>query len=126
MSVKFLTQPLQLLRQIHLLLLSGEMFNPAVGGFTEQLARMCIHLAYTSARSRQTFDPTKKGRMKYQSLRFSLFKAKNRVRRVGETQFFMSDYAGRRVEKREAAYRGKVESALKLREKKGGERYREG
>lgn len=38
--------------------------------------------------------------MKYQSPRFSLFKAKNRARRAGETQFFMSDYAEKKGRER--------------------------
>lgn len=63
--------------------------------------------------------------MKYQSPRFSLFKAKNRVWRAGETQFFMSDYAeesdaegkkqkerARKRERERGTYRGKVESVL--------------
>lgn len=49
------------------------------------------YLSYVRQPTTGTFDPTKKEGMKYQSPRFSLFKAKNRARRAGETQFFMSD-----------------------------------
>lgn len=65
--------------------------------------RTYLYLSYVR-QPVDAFDPSKKGGMKYQSPRFSLFKAKNRVRRTGETQFFMSDY----VEEREEENRGRA------------------
>lgn len=61
--------------------------------------RTYLYLSYVRQAAR-AFDPSKKGGMKYQSPRFSLFKAKNRVRYAGETQFFTSDYVVKRGEER--------------------------
>lgn len=69
--------------------------------------RTYVYLSYVRQPT-GAFDPTKKGRMKYQSPRFSLFKAKNRARRARETQFFMSDYA-----EKKGRERGNIENKSK-------------
>lgn len=61
--------------------------------------RTYLYLSYVRQPA-GAFDPSKKRGMKYQSPRFSLFKAKNRVRCAGETQFFTSDYVVKRGEER--------------------------
>lgn len=103
--------------------------------------RTYVYLSYVRQLATGAFDLSKKGRIKYQSPRFSLFKAKNRVRSAGETQFFMSDYvekrervrgsiqnkSGKRIKKREGDRKKKRKRKRRKKEKeRGGKRRRIG